>query len=160
MHLQLQREDLTADRTFGVLSIDGVPACFVLEDPVRPLGVKIAHETAIPAGRYPVTITKSRRFGVMLPLLEGVGGWSGVRLHAGNTTADTSGCLLLGLSRTDNTLVSSQLALAKVQGALAQALAHGEACWITIANPREEEPYVLVDASPLAVEQTDGVRVA
>ena len=144
MHLTLTREPLTPYETHGTLSIDGVPVCCTLEDPVRHPGVKLLHETAIPAGRYAVTITKSQRFGVMLPLIDVGQGWTGVRIHAGNTTADTSGCILVGLSHTDHTILSSRLALAKVQGALAQALAKSDPCWITIINPVAKEPHVMV----------------
>ena len=144
MDLLLTRTTLTPDETHGTLSIDGVHACCTLEDTVRPPGIKILHETAIPAGRYAVTITKSHRFGVMLPLIEVGQGWTGVRIHSGNTTADTSGCILVGLSHTDHTILSSRLALAKVQGALAQALSKGQPCWMTIVNPTPKEPHVMV----------------
>ena len=147
MELLLTRTTLTPDETHGTLSIDGVPVCCTLEDPVRPPGIKLLHETAIPAGRYPVTITKSQRFGVMLPLIDvgqGGQGWTGVRIHSGNTTADTSGCILVGLSHTDHTILSSRLALAKVQGALAQALSKSQPCWITLVNPHPKEPHVMV----------------
>ena len=144
MDLLLTRTTLTPDETHGTLSIDGVHACCTLEDTVRPPGIKILHETAIPAGRYAVTITKSQRFGVMLPAVLSVPGFTSIRVHAGNTTADTSGCILVGLSHTDHTLLSSRLALAKVQGALARALANGEACWITLVNPHPKEPQGMV----------------
>lgn len=144
MDLLLTRTTLTPDETHGTLSIDGVHACCTLEDTVRPPGIKLLHETAIPAGRYVVTITKSQRWGIMLPLIDVGQGWTGVRIHSGNTTADTSGCILVGLSHTDHTILSSRLALAKVQGALARALANGEACWITIVTPHPKEPHVMV----------------
>ena len=144
MELLLTRTTLTPDETHGTLSIDGVHACCTLEDTVRPPGIKILHETAIPAGRYAVTITKSQRWGVLLPWVDVGQGWTGVRIHAGNTTADTSGCILVGLSHTDHTSLSSRLALAKVQGALARALANGEACWIIIVTPHPKEPHVMV----------------
>jgi len=144
MELLLTRTTLTPDETHGTLSIDGVHACCTLEDTVRPPGIKILHETAIPVGRYAVTITKSQRWGILLPWVNVGQGWTGVRIHAGNTTADTSGCILVGLSHTDHTILSSRLALAKVQGALAQALSKGQPCWMTIVNPTPKEPHVLV----------------
>ena len=52
MKLVLQRKWATEVSTIGELSIDGKWECYVLEDVVRPAGVKIAGKTAIPAGTY------------------------------------------------------------------------------------------------------------
>lgn len=100
MELDLQRDIKTDAVTLGSLSIDGAFECFTLEDPVRPEGVKIHGETAIPAGRYRVILTQSPRFGRVLPLLLEVPGFEGVRIHPGNDTGDTEGCILVGTGRT------------------------------------------------------------
>lgn len=68
MNLTLERFDFTTERTIGRLSIDGHEAAYTLEDAVHG-GPKIPGETAIPAGRYAVKVTKSQRFGRMLPEL-------------------------------------------------------------------------------------------
>lgn len=125
------RDDVTPGRTIGKLSCDGAFLCFTLEDPVRT-GPKIAHETAIPEGRYDVIITKSQRFGVMLPLLLRVPGFEGIRIHSGNTTADTSGCLLVGLSRDHDSIASSRIALGHLQPMIAGELARGKHVYLTI----------------------------
>lgn len=141
MRLHLLRDDVTPERTIGSLSCNGVFMAYTLEDPVR-YGPKIAHETAIPAGTYRVTVTRSQRFGVLLPLLLDVPGFEGIRIHAGNTTADTSGCILVGLARTPNTLVSSRRALERVQGQIAKALAQGERVTLTITDAVPERTLV------------------
>lgn len=95
VNLDLLRVVLTPESTLGVLSVDGVMQCWVLEDTVRE-GPKVAGRTAIPPGRYPVLITHSPRFGVEMPLVGNVPGFTGIRIHPGNTTEDTDGCLLPG----------------------------------------------------------------
>jgi len=70
----------------------------------------------------------------MLPLLLDVPGFSGIRIHSGNTAADTSGCLLVGQSSAVDSIFGSRLALAALQSKIAGALVRGEAVWIEIRN--------------------------
>lgn len=131
MRMQLERLQRDSDVTIGSLSIDGDFECFVLEDPIREVkgqpvaGWKIPGQTAIPYGTYAVQITRSARFGVDLPLLIGVQGFSGVRIHAGNTTADTEGCLLVGMDRLTKSLGRSRKALEALMPKIAAGLKHG-----------------------------------
>ncbi len=69
MKLLLKRVALKETYTIGKLYIDGNYFCDTLEDKVRPPGVKIWGETAIPYGKYKVVITYSARFKRELPLL-------------------------------------------------------------------------------------------
>lgn len=57
---------------------------------------KVYGQTAIPRGTYNCIYTYSSRFKKMLPLIENVTGFTGIRIHSGNTAADSSGCLLIG----------------------------------------------------------------
>lgn len=103
--IQVLRLFETNDETIGLLSIDGQPFCFTLEDEYRE--DKISGETRIPAGRYPVVKRTvggfferyKRRFGswhgYMLEVL-GVPGFTDILFHCGNTDEDTSGCILVG----------------------------------------------------------------
>lgn len=57
---------------------------------------KVYGKTAIPRGTYNCIYTWSTRFRKMLPLLENVTGFTGIRIHSGNTAADTLGCCIIG----------------------------------------------------------------
>lgn len=61
MKLLLERIYKDPTYTIGKLSIDGVHFCDVLEDVVRPDGVKVYGQTAIPKGTYEVLLTYSVR---------------------------------------------------------------------------------------------------
>lgn len=108
MELQIKRTDFSEESTIGELSVNGVFECYTLEDKVRP--VKIAGKTAIPSGRYEVIINFSQRFQKQLPLLMNVPNYEGVRIHSGNTAANTEGCILVGETKTENFIGESRWA--------------------------------------------------
>jgi len=137
MDLKLIRNRKYSSATLGELEVDGDLECFTLEDVVRPDGVKIPGNTAIPAGRYEVTITMSPRFGVPMPLLLDVPGFEGVRIHWGNTSADTEGCILVGRERGVDRVTNSRMAYAELYEMIEQALARGERVWIDVINAFE-----------------------
>ncbi|MDQ3185469.1 MAG: DUF5675 family protein [Pseudomonadota bacterium] len=94
MELRVERTGFSEGSTIGKLYVNDQFECYTLEDKVRP--VKIKGKTAIPAGRYEVVINHSQRFNRLLPLFLNVPNFEGVRIHAGNTAADTEGCILVG----------------------------------------------------------------
>lgn len=128
MELKVEREHGNLDYTGGKLYIDDLFQCYTLEDQERE--DKIYGETAIPLGRYEVILTMSQRFNRLLPLLQDVPNFSGVRIHGGNTAKDTEGCILVGAIPIRNGFLgSSQAAL----GALMNKLkATKDQIWITI----------------------------
>jgi len=95
--------------TIGKLYIDGCYYCDVLEDTDRGLDddmeeseilkKKVKGQTAKPTGTYPVKITYSPKYKKNMPLIENVKGYSGIRIHSGNTHKDTEGCLLVGKNK-------------------------------------------------------------
>ncbi len=123
----LQRKWLTPESTIGELSLDGKFLCFILEDTIRP--EKIKGKTAIPKGKYEIVITPSNRFKRDLPLLLNVPNYEGIRIHPGNTAADTEGCLLPGLERSKDKVLASRIAFDELFATIRTLLKQGE-LWI------------------------------
>jgi hypothetical protein len=90
--------------TPGDLIINRRIFCHTLEDPVRPAGVKIPGETAIPAGKYRVVVSLSNRFQKRLPEIIGVPMFAGIRIHGGVCVQNTEGCILAAYNFWKNTL--------------------------------------------------------
>ncbi len=95
MKLRLLRNRFTEDYTTGQLYVDDEFFCFTLEDKVRQ-GPKVYGETAIPQGVYKVTLDTSPRFGPNTIFIHDVPGFTGIRIHTGNTHKDTKGCIIVG----------------------------------------------------------------
>lgn len=119
MKLLLIRSPSSATCTQGELFDDGVHECWTLEDVVRP--TKIAGVTAIPAGTYEVAVTMSARFGRLLPQLLNVPNFTGVRIHPGNTAADTEGCILVGDAPAQDFLGKSRIAFDRLFAKISKA---------------------------------------
>ena len=78
----------------------------ILGDAALTLATLEPWQYAIPAGCYRLRLTYSPTFQELLPLLDGVLGYArqphngirrtGIRIHAGNTIADSRGCILVG----------------------------------------------------------------
>ena len=119
MILELKRNIFTDDSTIGEISIDGTFVCYALEDKVRP--TKIKNVTAIPYGKYELAITFSNRFQQYMPLLLKVPGFEGVRIHSGNKSADTEGCILVGSSKSLNFIGNSRVTFKSLFGRIKTA---------------------------------------
>jgi hypothetical protein len=138
MEVTVKRDIFNDDCTLGNLSVDGQFVCYTLEDAYREdpsksiEDWKIPGMTAIPKGRYPLVINYSNKFGRYLCELLSVPLYTGVRIHPGNTSADTEGCILLGIERTNNMVQHSKDAVALFQPMVQSALNAGKDCWITI----------------------------
>lgn len=149
MELKLRRIARKETYTIGRLYIDGEYFCDTIEDKDRglaqdrPLATNIALKkagvTAIPVGRYQVTLSvKSPRFslkkqyafcGGYLPRLLKVPAFDGVLIHIGNTSKDSEGCILVGQNKVVGQVINSTETFKKLYERLKKA--NGQ-IWITI----------------------------
>jgi hypothetical protein len=118
INMLLERFYIGPKYTVGRLAVDGMYMCDTLEDVVRDLNSdgdlqdsdeeKIPGETAIPFGRYRVIIKWSPKFKRDLPRILNVNDFTDILIHAGNTPADTRGCILVGENKIKGCLVKSK----------------------------------------------------
>lgn len=129
MEIMVKRMTRTSESTLGSMFVNGEFECFTLEDAER--ASKIYGRTAIPKGRYEVVISWSNRFQQYMPLLLNVPDFEGIRIHAGNDSADTLGCILVGRTRSPNWIGESRLAYVALMKKL-RAVEKKEKIFITV----------------------------
>ena len=93
---------------------------------------KVKGRSAIPEGRYAVVISYSPKFKAWLPILLGVPKFDGIRIHAGNCSEDTEGCILVGKNREVGKVLDSRIWVHRLKQKIVEAKDKGEAVWITI----------------------------
>lgn len=152
MEIKVKRIAKKRDYTIGRLFIDEVYFCDTIEDTDRGLRQeegedecrrkKIKGHTAIPSGRYRVTLgVYSQRFGKQekykftggfLPRLVDVPAYEGVLIHIGNTAKDTEGCILVGQNKLRGMVIKSRETFEALYAKIKAEKVHGEEVWITI----------------------------
>ena len=150
LFLLVDRKYRKSSYTIGKLYIDGEYFCDTLEDRDRglkqtdPLAVirrvKIPNETAIPAGKYQVTLKiKSPKYSQRkqydfcdgyVPTVLNVPGFERILIHIGNTNKDTSGCLLVGQNTQVGKVLNSTTTFKKLYAILEKASNEGRRIWI------------------------------
>lgn len=152
MELTLHRKWRLPKYSIGKLYVNGKYICDTLEDTDRELyqGMsedwimenKVYGETAIPFGRYRITLNvKSPKYSKRkqydkckgyLPRLLNVPCWEGCLIHIGNYPKDTEGCILVGYNEVKGAVVNSTTAFWKLYDILKTANDRGEEIWLTI----------------------------
>lgn len=148
MKLQLVRTQFGEDAVNGMLFVDGVFECYTLEDEYRD--IKIAGETCIPEGTYPIEYRKEGGFHNryktrysfhrgMLEIKE-IPNFKWVLFHLGNTDENTAGCVLVGSTQQDldvskdGFIGNSKLAYTNFYPKVADALDRGEKVTLEITK--------------------------
>lgn len=136
MELTLNRIFLGSSATIGELLVNDKHLCDTLEDRVRPEGEKVYGKTAIPEGTYEVKLTHSPRFKKILPEILNVPNFSGIRIHTGNSSKDTEGCILVGTwdSEKEDWVGSSKIAFDKLMTLLEETTNNKEKVTITVKS--------------------------
>lgn len=142
MLFTLKRRFLLENKTIGYLSAEGQYLGILLEDQNRDANAdgdlldagetKVYGKTAIPFGRYEIKRTYSPKFKKTLPELLNVPGFTGIRVHPGNTIEDTLGCLLPGTYYLGGKVMESTPVFLKFDGLLQAAEEAGERSYIDI----------------------------
>ena len=105
------------DSIQGELYVNGLFFCHTIE----------RFTICIPTGRYPLVVSYSPRFKCELPLVSSVKGRTGIRIHSGNTSKDSKGCILVGKLDSNFTIINSRVTLH-----LLLDLLHGHVSQLTI----------------------------
>lgn len=147
MEILCQRRWTRKGATIGDLLVNGENYCFTLEDAVREIKGqpvekwKRPGETAIPEGKYKLTLEFSPRFGADTMTLNAVPGFQGVRVHSGNRIEDTEGCPILGDGIQETMLEglsiiggTSKKAVERLRVRVREALKCGEEVWWEVRN--------------------------
>lgn len=133
LHRKYRGPDYTIGKLYRSTGAKEDYICDILEDPVRnkltskgDKFIKVSGATAIPYGTYEIIRSYSNRFKKVLPLLLNVPNFDGIRIHSGNTAADTEGCLLPGFNTIKGQVTSSRETFRKLDNDLAKWLKQGK----------------------------------
>lgn len=129
MELRLERIALRSEYTIGKLYVNGEYVADTIEDTVRDLDkdgkfangeVKISGKTAIPYGRYEITMkvkspkysnfskySWAKKYDGYLPRLLNVPHFDGVLIHVGNSALDSEACVLVGENKVVGKVINS-----------------------------------------------------
>ena len=135
MKITVRRYAHNDEATLSRVYLDDEEFCYGLED--QPQEEKVMHETRIPAGTYDIKLRNeggmTKKYAERYDFHEGmlhvqnVPGFEWIYIHTGNTDDHTSGCLLVGHTRNEDTFTigNSRAAYSDLYQAIVEA-ARGE----------------------------------
>lgn len=152
MEILQKRVKRGKNSTLSILYVNGKKRGFVLEDKDRDLhstmtleaikATKVHSETAIPTGRYKVSLRESPTFKRIYPWLLDVPGFQYIYFHKGNWIRNTKGCLLPGASwgwdNGEYCVRDSKGVFDPVYKEITEALASKQEVWYTIEQAYED----------------------
>ncbi|MPR36558.1 DUF5675 family protein [Salmonirosea aquatica] len=152
MEILQKRVKRGKNSTLSILYINGVRRGYVVEDKDRDLhstmtleaikATKVHGQTAIPTGRYRVSLRESPTFKRTYPWLLNVPGFEYIYIHKGNWIRDTLGCVLVGLSwgyeGGEYCVRQSKDLFDPISKEITAALAAKEEVWYTIEQAYED----------------------
>lgn len=128
MEILVKRLYKKSEYTIGKMYINGEYFCDTVEDTDRGLSQnmsnsaiearKVYGKTAIPIGRYKVTLTFSNKFKRVLPLINGVIGFAGIRIHNGVNADSSLGCVIVGENKIKGGVINSKATMEKLMAKL------------------------------------------
>lgn len=118
-NLLLKRLSYTLKSTQGELFLNDEYFSYTLEDTSRGENIKIFGETCIPTGKYKVKLSMSSRFKREMPMIftedngyelknKGIS-FKGIRIHGGNDSADSHGCVLVAKNLLNPDLIQGSM---------------------------------------------------
>lgn len=139
----LKRSAFRDTYTIGHLyNPDGTYFCDTLEDKDRKLTsdmpladikkIKIYGQTAIPCGKYRLTIFYWQKYQNNYPLLNNVPAFSGILIHGGHSDIDTLGCVLLGENKIVGKLINCSKYVRSITKKIQDYIAQGDKVFIQI----------------------------
>ena len=142
MFIELKRRYLGEQYTIGSLFINNEYFSDTIEDRVRDYNkdgdladageTKVFGETAIPYGYYHIDLTMSPKFKRLLPILNNVPHFTGIRIHRGNTAGDSHGCIIPGENKVKGKVINSTKYEMLLIERLIEAIRKGEIITIEI----------------------------
>lgn len=146
--------------TIGKLyNTDGSYFCDTLEDKDRnitsdmPLSdlynIKVYGQTAIPYGKYRISITYWDKYKKYYPLLHDVPAYLGILIHGGTNDKDTLGCILLGENKIVGQVINSIKYVRAITNQINDFIKNEDDVFIEIRKEAKKKTSGKVNASPV-----------